>query len=249
MRRLGRRATLVKRQGRPQRHLLLRREPVAERGTAAQAPRRDLHLGGRGRLLPRHGAPWRHLQPRLRAGLVEGAGLFGAERPRQARLQEPHERRLGVRAGDAVGRTARQEPPRLLRRLHLAQARHRRLLAVAHAGLDQGQDAAAVIRQLGRPGPASARQFRGLRALRLRAEMARSARHRALDAFLHELRASTCRRSSSAISSRARIPAGASSPRFCSRSVIPGRNSSSATRTNGRWRARSGPNSSSNPAT
>ena len=122
------------------------------------------------------------------AGLVEGAGLYGAERPRQTRLQEPHERRLGVRPGDAVGRRARQEPPRLLRGLHRAQARHRRLLAVAHAGLEQGQGADLVDRELGRAGPASARQFRGLRARGLEREMAGSARHRALDAFLHQLR-------------------------------------------------------------
>ncbi len=61
-------------------------------------------------------------------------------------------------------------------------------LAVAHARLEQGEDAAALGRQLGRPGPASARQFRGLRARRVGAEMARVPRHRALDAFLHRLR-------------------------------------------------------------
>ncbi len=188
MRRLGRRAAVVERQGRPQRHLLLCREPVADGRAAAQASGGDLHMGGRRRFLPRHGAPRRHLLPRLRAGLVEGAGLYRAERARHARLQEPHERRLGVGAGNVVGRTARPQSPRLLRRLHLAQARYRRVLAVAHAGLEQGQDAAALVRQLGRAGPASARQFRRLRALRVGAEMARSARHRALDAFLHGLR-------------------------------------------------------------
>ena len=84
MRRLGRRAALVERQGRPQRHLLLCREPVADGRAAAQASRRDLHMGGRRRFLPRHGAPRRHLLPRLRAGLVEGAGLHRAERARHA---------------------------------------------------------------------------------------------------------------------------------------------------------------------
>ena len=43
-------------------------------------------------------------------------------------------------------------------------------------------------RQLGRPGPAPARQLRGLRARRLQAEVAGGARHRALDALLHRLR-------------------------------------------------------------
>ena len=45
MRRLGGRAALVERQGRPQRHLLLCREPVADGGAAAQASRRHLHCG------------------------------------------------------------------------------------------------------------------------------------------------------------------------------------------------------------
>ncbi len=58
------------------------REPMADGRAAAQASRRDLHLGGRRRFLPRHGAPRRHLLPRLRAGLVEGAGLHRAERAR-----------------------------------------------------------------------------------------------------------------------------------------------------------------------
>ena len=70
MRRMGRRAAVVERQGRAQRHLLLRREPVAVRGAAAQAPRRDLPVGRRRRLLPRHGASRRHFLQRLHQGLV-----------------------------------------------------------------------------------------------------------------------------------------------------------------------------------
>ena len=136
LRRVGRRAALVERQGRPQRHFLLRAEPMADVGAAAEAPGRDLHLGRRGRFLSRHGAPWRNLQSRLRAGLVEGAGLLGAERPRHTGLQEPHERRLGVGPRDAVGTATRPQPPRFLRGLYLAQARYRSLLAVPHAGLD-----------------------------------------------------------------------------------------------------------------
>ena len=98
MRRLGWRAALVERQSRPQRYLLLWPEPVADGRAATQASRRDLHLGRRRRFLPRHGAPRRDFLPRVRSGLVEGAGLFCAERARQAWLQEPHERRLGVGA-------------------------------------------------------------------------------------------------------------------------------------------------------
>ena len=158
------------------------------RGAAAQAPRRDLPVGGRRRLLPRHGAPRRHLLQRLHQGLVALAGLHAAARPRNARLQEPHERRLGVGPDRADRRGARRQPPQFLRGLPRPQARHRRVLAVAHAGLVEGEGAAVLGRQLGRPGPAPARQFRGLRARRLEAEMARVPRPRALDAFLHRLR-------------------------------------------------------------
>ena len=58
--RVGRRAALVQRQGRPERRLLLRHQPVAGRLAAAAASRRDVHLGRRGRLVPRHDAPRRH---------------------------------------------------------------------------------------------------------------------------------------------------------------------------------------------
>ena len=64
----------------------------------------------------------------------------------------------------------------------------RRLSPRPLAGVVEGQGAVSVGGQLGRPGAASARQFRRLRARRLEAQMARSARHRALDAFLHRLR-------------------------------------------------------------
>ena len=187
MRRMGRRAAVVERQGRIERHLLLRREPVAVRGAAAQAPRRDLPLGGRRRFLPRHGAPRRHLLQRLHQGLVGEPGLYAAARPRHARLPQPHDRRLGVGAAGADRRRARRQPPQLLRGLPRAKARHRRLLAVAHAGLVEGQGAAVLGGELGRPGPASARQFRGIRPRRLEAEMAGEPRPRALDAFLHGL--------------------------------------------------------------
>ena len=58
---------------------------------------------------------------------------------------------------------------------------------IAHAGLVEGEGAAVLRRQLGRPGPAPARQFRGLCPLGLEAEVARGARPRALDAFLYRL--------------------------------------------------------------
>ena len=100
-----------------ERHLLLRREPVAVRGLAAQAPRRDLSLGGRRRFLPRHGASRRHLLQRLHQGLVGEPGLHAAARPWHARLPQPHDRRLGVGAAGTDRRGARRQPPQLLRGL------------------------------------------------------------------------------------------------------------------------------------
>src|SRR3974390_2929829 len=106
---MGGHTALVERQGRPQRHFLLRTEPVADLGAATKAPCRDLHLGRCRRFLSRHGASRWHFQSWLRAGLVEGAGLFGTERARQPRLQEPNERRLGLGTRNAVRRTTRTE--------------------------------------------------------------------------------------------------------------------------------------------
>ena len=64
--RVGRRAAVVERQGRAERHLVLRHQPVARRVAAAAAPRRDVRVGRRGRLVPRHDAPRRH--PLRRSG-------------------------------------------------------------------------------------------------------------------------------------------------------------------------------------
>ena len=108
-------------------------------------------------------------------------------RRRRERRPQPRARRTGVRAGDARGRTARQEPLRF-RRQHSRPSDGRQISPRSFAGLGQDHSAAVLGRQLGRPGPASARQFRRLRARRLQAEMAGGARHRALDAFLHRLR-------------------------------------------------------------
>ena len=202
-----------------ERHLLLRREPVAMRGAAAQAPRRHLPVGGRRRLLSRHGASRRHLLQRLHARLVALAGLHAAARARHARLQEPHERRLGVGPDRAHRGGARRQPAQFLRGLPRPQARHRRLLAVAHARLVEGQGAAVLGRQLGRPGPASARQFRRLRARGLRRRNGSNATASSTGRISTPTTASACRRSSSAISSRARTPAGRSSPGCSCRSA------------------------------
>ena len=101
--RMGGRAALVERQGRPQRHFLLRHQPVARRLAAAAASRRDVHLGRRRRLVPRHDASWRHSLDLL-GELVRHAGQDRAVRRRRARQAQPRARRAGVRAGDVVGR-------------------------------------------------------------------------------------------------------------------------------------------------
>ena len=114
---------------------------------------------------------------------------------------------------------------------------------------DKVDDAAVLRRQLGRPGPASARQFRRLRARRLQGQMAGGARHRALDAFLHRLRPRAAAALLRLFPARQESRLGASSRRCCCRCATPARNSSRAPRTNGRSSARNGPSSiSTRPA-
>ncbi len=112
--RMGRRAALVERQGRAQRHFLLRHEPVARRLAAAAASRRHVRVGRLGRLVPRHDASRRHPLDVL-GELVRHAGQGRAIRPRRERRPQPRARRTGVRPGDAVRRRARQEPLRFRR--------------------------------------------------------------------------------------------------------------------------------------
>ena len=100
--RMGGRAALVERQGRAQRHFLLRHQPVARRLAAAAASRRDVHLGRRRRLVPRHDASRRHALDVL-GELVRHAGEDRAIRRRRARQAQPRARRTGVRAGDLAG--------------------------------------------------------------------------------------------------------------------------------------------------
>ena len=82
--RMGRRAAVVERQGRAQRHLVLRHQPVARGDAAAAAPRRHVHLGGRRRLVPRHDASRRHPLHVL-GKLVRHAGQDRAVRRGRAR--------------------------------------------------------------------------------------------------------------------------------------------------------------------
>ena len=186
LRRVGGRAAVVERQGRLERHLLLRHQPMAGREPAAEASGRHLRLGGLCRLLSRAQPQRRHLQ-HVRAELVRHAGQDRAVRPRHQGPPQPHERRLGVGTGNAHrGRDGRQ-PLRSRQDLFRASA-GRRILQGDVAGLVEGQGAAALGRELGRTAAAPARQFRRLLPLGIETEMARSARHRALDALLHRLR-------------------------------------------------------------
>ena len=192
-------AAVVQRQGRPQRHLVLRDEPVAGGGAPAAPPRRDLRLGGRRRLLPGSQPPRRD-PLLLRPGVVPLAGHHAPARPRDPGPPEPDERGLDLRARDARRGGARGPPAGLLRGLPPESPRHRRVLALAPAGLLADHCPAPVHGELGRPGSPPARQLRGLHAGGVVPEVARGARRRALDALLHRTTASRSRSGSSATS-------------------------------------------------
>ena len=191
--RMGRPPAVVERQGRLERHFVLRRQPVAGREPAAQAPRRHLRVGGLRRLLSRAQPQRRHLQ-HLRAELVRHAGQERAVRARRQRPPQPHDRRLGLGPGHAHRHRDGRQPLRSRQDL-LRPSVRRRLLQGDVPRLVEGEGAGAVGRQLGRAAAAPARQFRRLYAIGVEAEMARGARHRALDALLHRLR----RRSAEAV--------------------------------------------------
>ena len=242
--RMGRRAAVVERQGRAQRHFLLRHQPVAGGEPAAAASRRHVHLGGRRRLVPRHDPSRRH-RLHVLGKLVRHAGEDRAIRRGRARQALARARRARLRAGNAVGGRARRQPQRAGRR-HPRPSARRRLPPCALAGLVEGQDAVALGRQLGRPAAASARQFRRLRARGREGQMARGARHRALDPFLHRLWPQAAARASSTISCTARTTASTSSRACCCRCAT-STNSWSAPSTNGRSSAPNGPSSTSIP--
>ncbi len=104
LRRLGRRAALVERQGRPARHLVLFDEPVAGGAAQAQASRRAVHLGGLVGLLPRAVPPRRHPQ-RLLFELVSAPGDRRAARHRRPRREERRHRRAGGGAAEPAPTT------------------------------------------------------------------------------------------------------------------------------------------------
>ena len=235
--RVGGRAALVERQGRPERHLLLRHQPVARRVAAAAAPRRDVRLGRRGRLVSRHDAPRRHPLHVL-GELVRHAGEDGAVRPGRARPAQPRHGSAGVRRRDAVRPRAAAEPLRFRRRDPRAPARRRVPQGALAASGTRSTVPFLLDRELGRAGPASARQLRRLRARRIEGQMAGSARHRALDALLHRLRTQAAAPLLRLLPQRTRERTGKAAARAAA--GAPCRTSSSSgTRTNGRSRARS----------
>ena len=90
LRRVGRHAALDQRQGRHQRHFLLRDEPMARGAASAAASRRAVHLGRLVRLLPRAVPPRRH-PLRLPGELVAPPGgracnMASASAARKARV-------------------------------------------------------------------------------------------------------------------------------------------------------------------
>ena len=239
LRRLGRRAALVERQGRPARHLVLFDEPVAGGAAEAEASRGAVHLGGLVGLLPRALPPRRHPQ-RLLFELVSAPGHRRAARRRRPRRQERGHRRAGGGAAEPDRRRAEEESRRLRRR-RAAPPPARRLPPGAAAEVRGHRDAAVLRRQLGRHGAASARQLRGLPARRLQAEMAGGARRHALHAVLRQVRPGPAAPVLRPFPQRHRQRLGEAAEGDAARSAIPARNSSPAPRTNGRWHGRSGP--------
>ncbi len=146
--RVGRRAAVEQRQGRHERHLLFRHEPVVRGFAETAAPRRHLRVGRRGRPLPRRHPARRHLLP-VHGQPVPARVHAGAARAGRARLAQPRDRRAGVRPRDAVRRGAPAQPDRL--RGARARASVRRCGASrALAGVGEHRHSAAQRRQLGR---------------------------------------------------------------------------------------------------
>ena len=235
--RMGRRAAVVERQGRAQRHFLLRHQPVARGIARTAASCRHVHLGRRRRLVSRHDAPRRHSLHVL-GQLVRHAGQDRAIRRRRARQTKPRARRTGLRAGSSLRRGARQKPQQFRRRHRRASAR-RRLSPRPFAGLVEGEGAVSVGGQLGR----------ARRCIRAAISKASSARRRSKSGskctasstgrISTPITAAICNCASSIIFCTARKTAGTSSRRCSSRCAM-SIASSSARRRNGRSSAPNG---------
>ena len=187
VRRVGRGPAVEQRQGRHQRHLLLRDERLARRRACS---RRTWPRSASGRAprtstatppttaasCPRSSAtgttsrsPWSSTGSATAARAARSPGSrWPARRPvTEAELES---RPGGVRRADRRAPARRRVLPRPLR------------------ALGPDHRAAADRRQLGRPGPAHPGQLRGLHPRRVGAQVAGGARPGALDALLHRLR-------------------------------------------------------------
>ena len=187
LRRLGRRAAVVERQGRPARHLVLLDEPVAGGAAASRSTSRRSASGRARRTITASSAAtaassrdfFSSWYPRQVTAVQHGVGERGAK---SAVTGEP------VAGPPTLSEDELEEEPRRLRRRRAAPPADRRLLQGAAAEVRGHRDAAALGRQLGRHGAASARQFRGLSARRLEAEVAGGARRHPLHAVLRQVR-------------------------------------------------------------
>ena len=235
--RMGRRAAVVERQGRTQRHFLLRHQPMARGVAAAAASRRHVHLGRRRRLVSRHDPSRRHPLHVL-GQLVRHAGQDRAIRRRRARQAKPRARRTGVRAGNAAGSRACQKPQRLRRRDSRPSAR-RRLSPRPLAGCGRRSRCRSCRRPIG----AASRCIRAAISKVLSAPRpSRNGSKRTASStgrISTPTTAATCNCASSIISCTARRTAGTSSRR-CSCRCVTSIVSSSARRTNGRSSAPNG---------
>ena len=174
------------RQGRPQRHLLLRHEPVAGGLAAAAASHGDVRLGRRRRLVPRH-------RP-IMAAFFRRSGPTGTTcRSRRVQYGLGERGPRSVVTGELVCGDETLSDERTARATAAISAtifspiRSTTTITRRARRLGQGHGAVPVGRQLGRSGSAPARQFRGFRPRCVDGEMAGGAWPRALDAFLHRL--------------------------------------------------------------
>ena len=185
LRGMGGNPALVERQGRPQRHLLLRHEPVARGAAAAAASRRAVHLGRLVRLLPRARAPRRH-PLRLSAQLVAPASAsvqhgVGERGPKSQVTGEWVAGPPTLSEQELAGNRAD------CRRRSSAAPADRRLLPRAHAGLRRIEVPLLSAANWGGHGLHPRGNFEGYLAAGSQAEVAGGARRHALLALLHQL--------------------------------------------------------------
>ena len=231
---------MVERQGRHPRHFVLLDEPVAGRALAPEASRGAVHLGGLVGLLPRALPPRRHslrFPPELvRAGRSPPCSTASAS----ADAQQGHRR-----AGRGARRCSEDElagiaPMSTRTRCVIlspttttAPARRNSMTSTCRCSRPPTGAAWACTRAaISRATSPPARSRNGWRCTATRTSR-----------FSTASTGQICRGGSSAISSRARTPAGTSSPKSRSISAVPAKSSTCAPRTNGRSPARNGPGS------